>query len=515
MEKDLTKLVIQYRYISLIFASIFYLFSRGYESIISTMGVVLSMFGTTLLMHFLYAKCKGDKRKVMVILLIETLGNCMMLIPSGGVYSPYIWYILNTIMIAGVELPGIYLWLNVGAYLLSMFAAKNLEFISYRRIHGSNQVIGFIFIAAMIQLLIRYLKELEEKRKNTQYYLDYTLALYETVYLLSNQQNKHNLILAIMDYVKQTRPEVKIVFLEYKDNKSIVHITSKYPYTRLIFDREKNIEEMDVYYDGSGYVGIPVRYLYKSFGMILVKGPAQLQEIKFIAYVSAMVFQKLELESLNQELVVNHEQNRIANEIHDSVIQKLFGVSCQLFNVSRKADHMEIESMKKELKKMREVITESMGELRTTIYGMSWNKEGKNNFIEKLEAYMATMMHLHELDIPFRVEGNIQYLTLEEQKALYRICCESISNGIRHGKASKISVCFKVTATEIQLKIQDNGKGFNIEKLQSPTHTGLGIRNMKQLAHQIDGIFTLHSEEGQGTVLEVKVNKQAREMETA
>lgn len=515
MKRELTKLLIQYRYISLVLASIFYIFGMVHKSATQAMLVIIGMFCTTVLMHYLYRKCRGDRKKIILLLLIETIGNCMILIPSGGVYSPYIWYILNTIMIAGVELNATHLWLNVGIYLLSMFAARNLENISYMKMHGGNQVIGFIFIAVMIQLLIRYLRELEEKRNVTQYYLDYTLALYETVYLLSNQQNKEKLIIAIMDYINKTRPEVTIAFSEYRGDKSIVYTTTQYPYTKLIFDRNKNIEDLEVYYDVTGYIGIPVRYLYKNFGMLMVKGTVQLQEMKFIAYVSAMVFQKLELETLNQELVVNHEQNRIANEIHDSVIQKLFGVSCQMFNISRKAEQMEIEQMQQELKNMRKVITESMGELRTTIYGMSWNKEGKNNFMERLQAFIATMIHLHDIRVPFHWEGEVQYLSLEEQKALYRICCESISNGIRHGKASRIEVFLKVTQNRIFLKIQDNGKGFNLEHVQQSTRTGVGIRNMTQLAHQIQGTFNLQSEEGQGTVLKVEVNKEVREMETA
>ena len=515
MERELTKLLIQYRYISLTLASVFYIFGMVHKNAVQAWSVVIGVFCSALLIHYLYKKCKSNKKRMILLITIETLGNCMILIPSGGIYSPYIWYILNTIMIAGIELNALHLWLNAGVYLFSMFVARNLDNVSYMKMHGGNQVIGFVFIAVMIQLLIRYLRELEDKRNITQYYLDYTLALYETVYLLSNQQNKENLILAIIEYVKKTRPEVAIAFLEYQESQSVVYTTSQYPYTKLIFDRDRNIEEMEIYYHSSGYIGIPIRYLYKNFGMLMVKGPVQLQEMKFIAYVSAMVFQKIDLETLNQELVVNHEQNRIANEIHDSVIQKLFGVSCQMFNVSRKAEQMKIEQMQKELKNMRKVITESMGELRTTIYGMSWNKEGKNNFMEKLQAFIATMIHLHEVRVPFHWEGDVQYLSLEEQKALYRICCESISNGIRHGKASKVEVFLKVSQQKIFLRIQDNGMGFHLEQVQQSSRTGVGIRNMKQLAYQINGTFNLQSEEGQGTVLEVEVNKQGREMEMA
>lgn len=515
MKTDLSKLLIQYRYISLVLASIFYIFGMVHQNAIQAIAVVVGMLCTTLLMHYLYRKCQGNPNKIALLFFIETIGNCIVLIPSGGVYSPYIWYVLNTIIIAGVELNGLYLWLNVGIYLLSMLIAKSLESVSYMKMHGGNQVIGFIFIAIMIQWLIRYLKELEEKRNETQYYLDYALALYETVYLLSNQQNKKNLILAIMSYVKQTRPEIEIVFAEYQEDKAIVHITSEYPYSKLIFDRNKNIEDLEIYYDQSGFIGIPVRYLYKSFGMLLVKGSVQVQEMKFIAYVSAMIFQKIELESLNQELVVNQEQNRIANEIHDSVIQKLFGVSCQLFQVSRKVEDLKVYEMKQELKTMREVITESMGELRTTIYGMSWNKQGKSNVIEKIEAYINTMRYLHYVEIHFDFKGEVQYLSLEEQKALYRICCESLSNGIRHGKASKIEIDFQVSQQMIYLKIQDDGQGFDIEQLKASNYTGVGIRNMRQLAHQIDGVFQLDSEVGVGTTLEVKVQKQQKGRETA
>lgn len=138
---------------------------------------------------------------------------------------------------------------------------------------------------------------------------------------------------------------------------------------------------------------------------------------------------------------------------------------------------------------------------------MSWNKQGKNDFLEKLQTYIETMKNLHHILITLEIEGDVQRLNIEEQKALYRVCCEGIANGIRHGKAEQILVSFKIGSESINLYIQDNGIGFDYEQVKACNQLGLGIKNMEQLVYQIDGCMHVYSEHGEGTLLDIQIGK--------
>ncbi|MDY3368224.1 sensor histidine kinase [Zhenhengia yiwuensis] len=503
---NMTKVLLHYRYVSLVVASIFYVWGIEHQNLEQMMMVIGGMFFNAILMHYLYLQSKGSKREIIILVLLETIGNCILLIPSGGVHSPYIWYILNTIMIAGIDLGPYYLWGNVIIYLMGMIGTMHLEDVSCIKLMGGNLIVGFVLIAAMIQILIRYLKEIEEKGELAQYYLDYTLGLYEAVYLFSTQEDQSNLIHAMMNYIKETRDIEQVLFLECQGEEVIVYADDMDEDISQ-FKTLQEVDDKEVYDYKEGYIGIPVRYMYKHFGMLVVKGESNLEELKFIAYVGGMILEKLELESINQDLVVSNEQNRIANEIHDSVIQQLFGVSCQLFTLTKRVDKISQDKLIKELKEIRETVTGSMGELRATIYGMSWNKQGKNDFLEKLQTYIETMKNLHHILITLEIEGDVQRLNIEEQKALYRVCCEGIANGIRHGKAEQILVSFKIESESINLYIQDNGIGFDYEQVKACNQLGLGIKNMEQLVYQIDGYMHVHSEHGEGTLLDIQIGK--------
>ncbi|MEG0580034.1 MAG: histidine kinase, partial [Niameybacter sp.] len=267
----------------------------------------------------------------------------------------------------------------------------------------------------------------------------------------------------------------------------------------------KNKLTKPVMYTDNGFVGIPIRHTYSTFGILIVLDTLKVEELRFIGYVSGMIFKKIELETINQELLLSEEQNRIANEIHDSVLQKLFGVSCRLFTTTKKIDTLERECLKDDLDDMRGHITEAMTELRSTIYGLSWNKLGKNDFLDKLEHYIDTMQDLYGVDITLQVEGNIQLLQLQAQKALYRICCEAIANGIRHGKATCIDLMIDSGLQDIHMTIRDNGQGFDYNKVVEEGKLGLGIKNMEQLAQQLKGVLRIKSAIGQGTSLEIHI----------
>ena len=55
------------------------------------------------------------------------------------------------------------------------------------------------------------------------------------------------------------------------------------------------------------------------------------EQMNFLSKLSAIVLERVELEQVNRGLIINEEQNRIADEIHDSVLQQLFSASCGLF----------------------------------------------------------------------------------------------------------------------------------------------------------------------------------------
>ncbi len=86
---------------------------------------------------------------------------------------------------------------------------------------------------------------------------------------------------------------------------------------------------------------------------------------------------------------------------------------------------------------------------------------------------------------------------------IYRTIQEAINNAIKYSESSKISVDVKSFQDKIQIEIQDNGKGFDIEN----TDFGNGLHNMKKRIEEIDGTFEINSLIGRGTKIRFEIPK--------
>ena len=519
---NIMKVLIIYRYICLVITSIFYISGVGRHILQQRLIIIMGMTLTAVLAHYLYTQNKGNKQKIGLIILIEIIGNCILIISSGALQSPYIWYILSTIIMAGIEMGFLYLLGNTVIYLICMvstsYGTELKRFGSiHMRVEDLSLITGFVFCAFMIQLLINHLRELEEKNNQVQDYLDYTLKIYETIYLFTMQDNKTKSIHVILEYLREVRKLPAVLYLEFINRGSEI-VPYSYGVEQQEIDKMMGqievsklneacrINRLGVIHYTDGYMGVPIQYDYDTFGVLVVKEEKNIDELKFLAYVNGMMLKKIEIESLNEELIISNEQNRIANEIHDSTIQQLFGISCNLFTMAKREEYIGDQQLIKELKEMREAVTAAMTELRATIYGMSWNKEGKNNLIEKLEEYVGTMQKLHYVSIKLDIQGDLNYLSLKQQKALYRVCCEGVTNGIKHGKATQIVIKFTTDRKGLSLHIEDNGLGFDYSRVVREKGLGLGIKNMEQLIRQICGEMYIHSVPRQGTAIDVHID---------
>src|SRR5690625_3045392 len=104
------------------------------------------------------------------------------------------------------------------------------------------------------------------------------------------------------------------------------------------------------------------------------------------------------------------------------------------------------------------------------------------------------------LEIDKKTEQFIVNKGIEYQ--LFRILQESVSNTLRHAKASRLHVMLIERDETVILRVVDDGIGFNINKIKTSSY---GVENMRERAYEIGGTFKVISIPDEGTRLEVKV----------
>ena len=194
------------------------------------------------------------------------------------------------------------------------------------------------------------------------------------------------------------------------------------------------------------------------------------------------------------------ERIRIASELHDEVLQSLIRVS-QLSAFLVK----EVPADTQAGKDATEIAAASRGaieELRAVVSDLRKSPLVRGGLLPTLRSLIRDL----ELDWRVKIELEVSAsgdLPPESQMILYQAAREGLLNALKHAGANTIRAVLVEGETEVSLVIEDDGKGFIPEEVDSSHHFGLGL--IKERVGLSGGSFSIESEQGQGTRLLVSL----------
>ncbi|MBC5638120.1 sensor histidine kinase [Ornithinibacillus sp. BX22] len=205
-----------------------------------------------------------------------------------------------------------------------------------------------------------------------------------------------------------------------------------------------------------------------------------------------------EREQSLQEIVVQ-ERNRLARELHDSVSQELFAASMMMSAINDTA--IELDSkIKKQLRLVENMIQQSQLEMRALLLHLRPVALKGKSLLEGVEELLKELIQKVPMDISWKAEDFQLDKGVEDQ--LFRILQESVSNTLRHAKATTLYVMLIKRDNIAILRVKDNGVGFDMNTVKTGSY---GLQNMKERALEVGGTIKIISLPNQGTQLEVKV----------
>lgn len=205
-----------------------------------------------------------------------------------------------------------------------------------------------------------------------------------------------------------------------------------------------------------------------------------------------------EREQSLQEVVVQ-ERNRLARELHDSVSQQLFAAS-MLMSAINESGAPEDPVLSKQLNMVEKMIHQSQLEMRALLLHLRPVALKGKSLQEGVEELLKELTQKVPLEIDAKVEKFKMDKGVEDQ--LFRIFQESISNTLRHAKATKLQVLLIERDENIILRVADDGIGFQTETVKTSSY---GMQNMRERAYEVGGTLKIISLPNEGTRLEVKV----------
>ncbi|MBX3312716.1 MAG: sensor histidine kinase [Actinobacteria bacterium] len=197
-----------------------------------------------------------------------------------------------------------------------------------------------------------------------------------------------------------------------------------------------------------------------------------------------------------------HERRRIAQDLHDGVVQDLAGVSYSLAAMGR-GDRDPAEEAER-IDAAAATVRASVEALRTLLvelYPPNLEQEGLAPALDDLLARVRSRGIDATLDAPEDVD-----LPLPATRLVYRVAQEALRNVVTHAGATAVEVVVATGDGDVRLSIRDDGVGFDIDEARASAADGhLGLLGLGDLAERAGGTLRISSTPGQGTTVDLEV----------
>ena len=214
-----------------------------------------------------------------------------------------------------------------------------------------------------------------------------------------------------------------------------------------------------------------------------------------LAAASGVAIDNARLQSSLEHVAVLQDRERIARELHDKVIQRLFAAGMTLQTTLPIAARTEVASR---ITQAVEEIDETIRDIRRTIFALETRtRRGvRVDIFAHVDAAREVLGFTPELRLEGPIDSAVPETTADHLLAtLY----EALSNVAQHTGASKVDVAVEAGA-ELRLEVADDGAG-----LPERIEPGQGLRNMERRALELGGNASVRPGEGTGTVVEWRV----------
>lgn len=195
---------------------------------------------------------------------------------------------------------------------------------------------------------------------------------------------------------------------------------------------------------------------------------------------------------------VLEERDRIAREFHDTLEQELAAMTIQLDAVEAQLNGPPA-TVRKLLEFARNMLRRSLSEARRSVWDLRSHLLENSDLATALNEITASLGLASGVEIIAQSSGAPRKLPAVIEHNLLRVTQEALANALKHSGATKITVSLDYERASVQLRICDNGSGFDFP---SPGHAGdghFGLLDMRERAEKIGAGFSLNTRPGQGT----------------
>lgn len=296
-------------------------------------------------------------------------------------------------------------------------------------------------------------------------------------------------------------------YVRVKDSITTAQLTNREKYARIEYETSKLEEENEKLTQQNLIILLASLFVTALFILIVLytRLNSQKNENKLLSdkqKAESEMITLLEESRKNIEKTKINEQNRISKELHDGVLNDLYGIRLNL-------DFM-VSSLDNELSSETETYIDGLLKVEDDIRKISHDlkieeKFEKSEFKSLIDSLVEDKNEIHNINFSCEIDNKIDWsiFTTSDKLNIYRIIQEATQNVIKHSNASNCNISFRTVNNNLRIIIEDNGVGYNLEG----NTDGIGLKNIKERVGELKGEVYFEKYRNEGLKINVLIKR--------
>lgn len=227
--------------------------------------------------------------------------------------------------------------------------------------------------------------------------------------------------------------------------------------------------------------------------------------LRGLADMAAIAVSNANLLARERGVAVLEERDRLAREMHDSLAQVLGYLHLKSKATASVIAQGDEKRAAEELREIADLAHEAYIDVREAILGLRESVSPSRNLVSTLSEYVSKFGRQAGITARFEPSGSDSKLSPSAEVQLVRVIQEALTNVRKHSGARSVLVRMECQLDRVHFTIEDDGCGFDVERLHAGGGRQIGIQTMRERVERVGGNIRIESVPGAGTRVRIEL----------